>query len=553
MATSKYFNNKLRKLPGAYSKITSGVQNPPQTADFSRVLLIDTGTGAGYGGGSGVAGEFFQNKDTVYQFNNVQEAKAYYKGGILWKTVEGLFIPDGAQPGISTLYAIKAATTVAASLTFTAVGGAANGGTFIVKPLDEGLIGNGTLDAGNNDNLIKGYAYTVETGVIDTAKWIFKLWVGSYTGDYTDSISYGEDLQSDSNPILLVQSPEFDNIQELLDWAATDFAFSQYFRLDPTSAVAGDGSIDAADVSAVAGYNVGVGGTETYGTTDLTAALEAVKDLNYTHILSDKYGSSDYNGAIVGAIKAHIETDAKFLKYMFYGGGKDATEFSSASGSLAQALYFNSNQVLVVHGDALKASNKAATGFRQWVTLYKAAVVLGRIAGLQPQVPGTFKSIGIEGEVHNLTEQEKEQALDAGVLATIFDGDFSYFSILQAVNTLQNNANLINADGTSFSHQLERIKSQLNKDIEVNAKVQLLGQPNGVNRNTLSANFVKNWTESFLETKRATASEDNLIIDYQNVVVTRVEDYYEVSYEFIPNTEITKIFFEGILKDSFSI
>lgn len=551
MATSKYFNNKLRKLPGAYSRIISGIQNPPQTADFSRVLLIDTGTGANYGGGSGVTGEFYQNKDTVYEFSSITDARNYYKGGLLWKVMEGLFRPDGSQPGISTLYVIKAATTIASSLTFTAVGGASNGGSFIVKPLDEGIIGNGILDAANSNNLIKGYAYTVESGVIDTAKWIFKLWVGTYTGIYTDSISYGEDLQSSSTPTLLVQSPEFDNIQDLLDWAGTDYTFSQYFRLDATSAVAGTGVVDAADVSAVTGYNVGVGGTETYGTTDLTAALEAVKDLNYTHILSDKYGTSNYNGATVGAIKAHIETDAKFLKYMFYGGGKDATEFSAAGGSLAEAAYFDSNQVIVCHGDALKASNQAPTGFRQWVTLYKAAVVLGRIAGLQPQIPGTFKSIGIEGEAHNLSEQEQERALAAGVLATIYDGDFGYFSILQAVNTLQNNTNLINADGKSFSHQLERIKSQLNKDVETNAKIQLLGQPNGVNRNTLSANFVKNWIESFLETKRASAAQDNLIIDYQNVVVTRTQDYYDVDYEFIPNSEITKLFFTGKMRFSF--
>jgi len=222
-------------------------------------------------------------------------------------------------------------------------------------------------------------------------------------------------------------------------------------------------------------------------------------------------------------------------------------------GSLAEAAYFDTNQVVVCHGDPLQSSNLASTGFRQWPSLYKAAKVLGRIAGLSPQIPGTFKSIGIDGESHNLSETEKEQALDAGVLVTYFDGDFNAFTILQAVNTLQNNTNLINQDGTSFSHQLERIKSQLNKDIEVNAKIQLLGQPNGVNRNTLSSNFVKNWTVSFLETKRATAEEDNLIIDYQNVVVTRTQDYFDISYEFIPNSEITKLFFNGIMKDSFSV
>jgi hypothetical protein len=172
---------------------------------------------------------------------------------------------------------------------------------------------------------------------------------------------------------------------------------------------------------------------------------------------------------------------------------------------------------------------------------------MGRLCGLPPQVPLTNKSIGVDGLIHNLTQLQKEQALDAGIMTTYFDTDFNDFVCLKGVNSLQNNANLINPDGTSFSVQVERIVGQINHDLIVNAKLQLLGQPAGVNRNTLSANYVKNWTEAFLETKVASASQDNLILSFRDVTVTQRQDTYWVSYAIVINNEIDKLFFTGFL------
>ena len=64
MATSVYFNGKLRTLPGVYSTITSGESNVSRSLDYGTVLLIDTGVyGAGWGGGSGVNGALRQGKE----------------------------------------------------------------------------------------------------------------------------------------------------------------------------------------------------------------------------------------------------------------------------------------------------------------------------------------------------------------------------------------------------------------------------------------------------------------------------------------------------------
>ena len=63
MATSVYFNGKLRTLPGVYSTITSGESSASRNLDYGTVLLIDTGVyGAGFGGGSGVNGTDKQGK-----------------------------------------------------------------------------------------------------------------------------------------------------------------------------------------------------------------------------------------------------------------------------------------------------------------------------------------------------------------------------------------------------------------------------------------------------------------------------------------------------------
>ena len=53
---------------------------------------------------------------------------------------------------------------------------------------------------------------------------------------------------------------------------------------------------------------------------------------------------------------------------------------------------------------------------------------------------------------------------------------------------------LFNSNGQSHSIQFMRIVAQINKELVVNASIDLLGQENSVNVNTLSAGAVKDWT-----------------------------------------------------------
>jgi len=68
---------------------------------------------------------------------------------------------------------------------------------------------------------------------------------------------------------------------------------------------------------------------------------------------------------------------------------------------------------------------------------------------------------------------------------------------------LQKNTYLLNDDGTTHSKQLYRIAHQINKEIIITAKAELLKNPNGTNRNTLSELDVQQWVKRFLSSKVA--------------------------------------------------
>jgi hypothetical protein len=549
MATKYSFDNKQISLPGAYSTIKSAIDNPPIAATYGRVLVIDNNVGATFGGGSGIDGELANGLDAIYRFQSLAQYQSFLAGGIFWKATDALFNPglSSAILGASEVLHVKAATTTCAIMTFTATGGGTAGGTFKVKPRQEGVSANGVITGtGATAHLDKGYGYTVQSGVKDTTKWIMKIWRGSWKGDYTDGIAYDEIAKANTKPDLIIQSPEFNNIQDLLTWGATP-QFNQYFYMDPTSAKTGLGTVTSADITGLVGYTLAIGATETYSTTNLDLILEAVKDVDYNFLLSDQFGTVNYDSASSSKMFVHLRDQAQFLKFMIVGGGKDQDEFDSADGSIDMAEYFNNIHAVVVHGNVKKTSQSAPDRFRYWNALIHAAYVTGRLAGLEPQVPVTNKALNIDGVVHPMTDTQKESALEAGVLCTNYNQYSNTFNVVQGINTLQNNTYLVNSDATSFSIQMMRIVSQVNRTLVANANTELLLDERGVNMNTLSPGTLVNWTKNQLQNMVASQDRDNLIISYDNVTVTRNQDSYFVNYEIVVNGEITKVFFTGFM------
>ena len=176
-------------------------------------------------------------------------------------------------------------------------------------------------------------------------------------------------------------------------------------------------------------------------------------------------------------------------------------------------------------------------------TVYTAAIVAGLTAGLSPQVPITYKSVDIKGLSHVLTESERIQALDGGLLALRPLQEFG-FVVNQGINSLQKNTFLINPDGTSFEISVGRIADQLNfEHVEFFKQLEFIGK----NVNTLNATELINHTKTFLESKVATSNQDNLILFFRNITAKLVDDTWFLNYEFRPNTPINKVFITGIM------
>jgi hypothetical protein len=640
MATKVRFGGKVIQLPGSYSRIISGQNNPPRELDYGKLLIIDndnlnaTLAGTGMLGGAGVDGTLAKGTGAIYSLKDINSFRDFVGGNWWYKAAEGLFNPDGRGNGVSEIFVIKPATTTPSAMTFNATGGGAAGGKFKINTRDESVEANGvanevrghstvtvtsagttgnkvtikvsgvivaeytnassdsiaTVVAGlatnmtsrgicgvitqvspdlhfsapigygsstvtptievtgtatatavafsggvDSTNLTSGYAYTIETGVVDTNKWIFKLWRGNYKGLYSDNVPYDEVSSDIAVPYLISSSPEFDNIQTLIDWALYDSNFGKFFVIDATSTVTGLGTVTSADIIPIKGHQLAVGGTATYNKLD--EALEAVKDLNYNIVLATCSTADPSIDTDILKIVDHITNEAKYDKMLIVAGSND-----DLSDTISYAETFDNEKVCIVHGGIHKNSRMAAAGYRVWEAFFHASYYAGRLLGLAPWVPITFKNLNIDGLQDPLNDTQKLQADSAGVLATVFDNDFGKFINLHDVNTLQESDFVLNNDGTSHLVQIVRIKSQVNKELIINSKLDLLSDPAGVNRTSLSEEDAVEWTKIYLQRRLGT-----LIIDYRNVTANTEEDVIFVDYEASPNTEIKGIFFTGRL------
>lgn len=542
MATSFIFGGKKIKLPGAYSRIVSGRNNPPLNLDFGKVLIVDIDNFIP--GGSGISGTHYSGKDAIYTFDSLPEFRDFAFSGVWHKAAEYLFNPLTGAAGASQISVVRPYTTVPATLTFTAVGGGANGGVFKVKTLDEGSASNGTLDA---TFLKSGYAFKIEQGTVNTAKWTYNLYRGTYRGDVSDLIApevpFDETSLASSlaNPQLILQSPEFNNIQTLLDWANSDEGFAKYLSLDSTSAVAGTGAVVIGDVPA--GFTVATGSTATAVAGDIEKVMDAIQDINFNFIIAWDSVDSPETSAEIQKLIVFAKSQSEYNPQLHV---TDAIgDEDSLSGGVITAGFMDSDRVVYTFGTIKKRSQLSPTKMVKLHPIFHLAYHVGRLAGLPPQVPITYKALGIDGLGLKLTKKEQEQALDAGILATVYDELVGQYVVLQGVNTLQENDFTLNADGTSHVIQFRRIAAQLNAELKTNARKTLLANPAGVNKNTLSNTEVKNFTEGYLQRKIATDLEDNLILSFRNVTVTSQEDAKFVTYEFESNSEIRAIFFTG--------
>jgi hypothetical protein len=171
-------------------------------------------------------------------------------------------------------------------------------------------------------------------------------------------------------------------------------------------------------------------------------------------------------------------------------------------------------------------------------------MVCGRIAGLQPQVPGTYKDTRIIGLKHELTKSQRIDALQHGVLHMRNVANLGWV-INQSINTKQLNTSIVYNDGTSPEISIMRVIHQLNKELYLNA-IQFIGG----NLNTVSGDTLVNFTNSYLLQRTAEPLKDNLILaGPHKVTAVYTNGAWNVTYCFLVNGPVNQIFFTGYILD----
>lgn len=535
MATVVNFHGKNYIEPGSYAATVYNPTSVVNVAEFGNVMIIDTGLSMNgsyeFAGGSGVHGELAQGLKSVYEFENYEDFLSFMGGGFVGNLAEKIFTPLTGSAGAPKLYYARAATTKCATLTITI----SSGNSLVLKCKNEGIAGNGVKVG---EVLKVGYGAQIVAG--DTAD-TFKLQVyrGSYMGTDDAGESFGAYSLDDAQPNLIAESDDFTTLQELYDWASSN----RYMLSNFVVSMQGSGETELAAVEMA----LATGGTTQYlSGTEYDDILEAIDELDVTFFLCTNLNAANGKGvdaATNGKLFTFLKQDAKFTEFMVVPGGQDDTDLlGESNSSQAIAKYFNSGQVVVVHGSPI-VDRKDGNGTKQLPTIYLAAAIIGLNAGMAAQTPLTFKRVGYQSFAYDLKKREREKALQAGILHV--RNVSGYWCVNQGVTTLQANKKTIADDGQSFELSVELIKAQLNKELILEGQTRFTGQTAA----QASPESVKNFTETKLDSLVASTGNDNLLISWQNVKVSANNGDYFITYDFVPNVPVNKTFFIGNILD----
>lgn len=533
------FNGKSIIEPGAYSRVLGGETNPPDLASFGKVLIIDTGSLGNYGYGSGILGERESGPNSIYTFNNLNDFRQAVGGSVIWDASKWLFKPskNPGFRGVESIVLVSAKESTKGVMTFTWDDGA-NGGVFSVATKVEGTAANG-IENVTSGLIERGFGMRMKAGTIDPAKFVVEFYRGTFRGLDFNNVPFDNIKAEDAVPELIVRSKEFSTVGELVAWCNGNRAFNSWFYINSTTAVTGTGALTPGDLTTYDGDNVlATGGTQTYTTAALNEVFKYITELDYTFILADKY-EADMSHANNVSIFEHIKNESEYQRFLVIGGGADSDDYQD---TLDAAEDFDSSYVHVVYSRTKKNDPASVLGYREYPTIYHAAAYLGRIAGQEPQVPATFKELDFDGVKHELAKSEREQALLQGVVHMRYVQDLGWV-INQDVNTKQTNELDIYEDGTSPHGSIMRIAALLNKELVVNIRKKFVGG----NANTSSPADVKAFVETYLNTKVASRTDDNLILSFKNVRVQLLGSDTKVDYGFMPNGPTNRFFITGFM------
>lgn len=535
MATVVNFHGKNYIEPGSYAVSVYNPTSVVNVSEFGNVMIIDTGLAKNgdyeFAGGSGIHGELNKGLKSVYEFDNYEDFLSFMGGGLVGDIAQKIFTPRDGVAGAPKLFYCRAATTKCANITLTF----SSGNSLILKCKNEGEVGNGVIDGGV---LKVGYAARVITGSDDPSKFKCQVYRGSFMGVDKDGEPYGSASLSKATGNLLTESEEFETLEELYNWARSDKYILANFVVSMTGVKTSN--ISALTLTAATG-----GKTEWLKDSEYADVLEAISELDVTFFLATNTSVGDgISSATTGRLFTFLKNDAKFTEFLVIpGGSSDSDLFGESGSSQAIAKYYDSEQVVVVHGAPI-VNRKDGNGTKELPSIYLAAAIIGLAAGQAPQQPLTFKRVGYQSFTYDLKKKEREKALQAGIMHV--RNLSGYWCVNQGITTLQDNKKSIASDGQTMELSIALIKAQLNKELIVDSANRFIGDTSAVNA---SPQTIKNFTETKLSSLTAKTGEDNLLKSWKNVKVVQKNSDFQITYDFAPNLPVNKLFFTGNILD----
>ena len=535
MATVVNFHGKNYIEPGSYAVSVYNPTSVVNVSEFGNVMIIDTGLAKNgdyeFAGGSGIHGELNKGLKSVYEFDNYEDFLSFMGGGLVGDIAQKIFTPRDGVAGAPKLFYCRAATTKCANITLTF----SSGNSLILKCKNEGEVGNGVIDGGV---LKVGYAARVITGSDDPSKFKCQVYRGSFMGVDKDGEPYGSASLSKATGNLLTESEEFETLEELYNWARSDKYILANFVVSMTGVKTSN--ISALTLTAATG-----GKTEWLKDSEYADVLEAISELDVTFFLATNTSVGDgISSATTGRLFTFLKNDAKFTEFLVIpGGSSDSDLFGESGSSQAIAKYYDSEQVVVVHGAPI-VNRKDGNGTKELPSIYLAAAIIGLAAGQAPQQPLTFKRVGYQSFTYDLKKKEREKALQAGIMHV--RNLSGYWCVNQVITTIQDNKKSIASYGQTMELSIALIKAQLNKELIVDSANRFIGDTSAVNA---SPQTIKNFTETKLSSLTAKTGEDNLLKSWKNVKVVQKNSDFQITYDFAPNLPVNKLFFTGNILD----
>ena len=535
MATVVNFHGKNYIEPGSYAVSVYNPTSVVNVSEFGNVMIIDTGLAKNgdyeFAGGSGIHGELNKGLKSVYEFDNYEDFLSFMGGGLVGDIAQKIFTPRDGVAGAPKLFYCRAATTKCANITLTF----GSGNSLILKCKNEGEVGNGVIEGGV---LKVGYAARVITGSDDPSKFKCQVYRGSFMGVDKDGEPYGSASLSKATGNLLTESEEFETLEELYNWARSDKYILANFVVSMTG-------VKTSNLSAVTLTAATGGKTEWLKDSEYADVLEAISELDVTFFLATNTSVGDgISSATTGRLFTFLKNDAKFTEFLVIpGGSSDSDLFGESDSSQAIAKYYDSEQVVVVHGAPI-VNRKDGNGTKELPSIYLAAAIIGLAAGQAPQQPLTFKRVGYQSFAYDLKKKEREKALQAGIMHV--RNLSGYWCVNQGITTLQDNKKSIASDGQTMELSIALIKAQLNKELIVDSANRFIGDTSAVNA---SPQTIKNFTETKLSSLTAKTGEDNLLKSWKNVKVVQKNSDFQITYDFSPNLPVNKLFFTGNILD----